>query len=96
MFARGYLTRSPTGAKGNQSMIMGNAHLAALGLGILVYAVYCRRQAGRHRIPGADRNELVFAGAELTPRGRVYRRRYYWALALGLVVLLVAGMVPPF
>lgn len=77
-------------------MTSGNALLGALGLGSLAYAIYCRRQAGRHHVAGTEVNVVVFAGAQLTPRGRVFRRRYYAALVVGLGLLIAAAAVAPF
>lgn len=80
-----------------RDMILGNIHIMALGLVLWAYALYCRWQALRHRVPGTE--EVPVATLRFPPlsvRGEMYRRRFWWAVCVGLVAILVGSVTSPF
>ena len=59
-----------------------------------IYALYCRVQAVRNRLPGLTRRKAIsLRPAFLTDRGRRYRKEYLRALTVGLLALLLSAFL---
>ena len=66
---------------------------ALIGVGSWVYGIYCWFQTIRHRKANLPVYGIVLSPDQLTPVGRVFLRRQWWSIGIGLGAGVLASIL---